>query len=255
MTVKFLILTGVNKMKVVILAGGLGTRLPEYTKKVPKPMVKVNNKPILIHIINHYIKFGFKDFIIAAGYKANVIKKYFKLSPIKKCKVQIIDTGIKSMTGGRLKRLKKYLGSDTFMMTYGDGLSNVNLKKLLEFHYKNKKLITLTAVRPPARFGAIKLVGKLAKTFNRPLWGIPNTTSSIPFFPPYLSICSRAGISDSPPSKPNLLVPVYFLSKKVSKNSAAVSLSKMAFFPLSVNISSGFIFSILSMIQSLCSLS
>ena len=166
MTVKILVLTGVNKMKVVILAGGLGTRLPEYTKKIPKPMVKVNNKPILIHIINHYIKFGFKDFIIAAGYKANVIKKYFKLSPIKKCKVQIIDTGIKSMTGGRLKRLKKYLGSDTFMMTYGDGLSNVNLKKLLEFYYKNKKLITLTAVRPPARFGAIKLVGKLAKTFK-----------------------------------------------------------------------------------------
>ncbi len=166
MTVKFLILTGVNKMKVVILAGGLGTRLPEYTKKVPKPMVKVNNKPILIHIINHYMKFGFKDFIIAAGYKANVIKKYFKLSPIKKCKVQIIDTGIKSMTGGRLKRLKKYLGSDTFMMTYGDGLSNVNLKRLLEFHNKYKKLITLTAVRPPARFGAIKLVGKFAKTFK-----------------------------------------------------------------------------------------
>ena len=121
-------------MKVVILAGGLGTRLPEYTKKVPKPMVKINNKPILVHIINHYIKFGFKDFIVAAGYKSNIIKKYFKLSPIKKCKVKIIDTGNKSMTGGRLKRLKKYLGTDTFMMTYGDGLSNINLKKLLNFH-------------------------------------------------------------------------------------------------------------------------
>ena len=164
--VKILILTGVNKMKVVILAGGLGTRLPEYTKKVPKPMVKINNKPILIHIINHYIKFGFKDFIIAAGYKANIIKKYFKFSPIKKCKVQIIDTGKNSMTGGRLKRLKKYLDNETFMMTYGDGLSNVNLKKLYNFHKKNKKLITLTAVRPPARFGAIKLVGKFAKTFK-----------------------------------------------------------------------------------------
>ena len=153
-------------MKVVILAGGLGTRLPEYTKKVPKPMVKINNKPILIHIINHYIKFGFKDFIIAAGYKANIIKKYFKFSPVKKCKVQIIDTGKNSMTGGRLKRLKGYLGNDTFMMTYGDGLSNVNLKKLYKFHKKYKKLITLTAVRPPARFGAIKLVGKFAKTFK-----------------------------------------------------------------------------------------
>tara|TARA_B100001057_G_scaffold316384_1_gene316542 strand:- start:7357 stop:8115 length:759 start_codon:yes stop_codon:yes gene_type:complete len=164
--VKILILTGVNKMKVVILAGGLGTRLPEYTKKVPKPMVKINNKPILTHIIHHYIRFGFKDFIIAAGYKANIIKKYFKFSPIKKCKVQIIDTGKNSMTGGRLKRLKKYLGNDTFMMTYGDGLSNVNLRKLYKFHKKYKKLITLTAVRPPARFGAIKLVGKFAKTFK-----------------------------------------------------------------------------------------
>jgi len=164
--VKILILTGVNKMKVVILAGGLGTRLPEYTKKIPKPMVKINNKPILIHIINHYIKFGFKDFLIAAGYKANIIKRYFKFTSIKKCKVQIIDTGKNSMTGGRLKRLKKYLGNETFMMTYGDGLSNVNLRKLYNFHKKHKKLITLTAVRPPARFGAIKLVGNYAKTFK-----------------------------------------------------------------------------------------
>ena len=156
----------IKDMKVIILAGGLGTRLSEFTKKVPKPMVKINNKPILIHIMNHYIKFGFKDFIIAVGYKANVIKEYFKSSPIKKCKVQIIDTGNKSMTGGRLKRLKKYLGNDTFMMTYGDGLSNVNLSKLYKFHKKNKKMITLTAVRPPARFGAIKLVGKYAKTFK-----------------------------------------------------------------------------------------
>ena len=153
-------------MKVIILAGGLGTRLSEFTKKVPKPMVKINNKPILIHIMNHYIKFGFKEFIIAVGYKANIIKEYFKSSPIKKCKVQIIDTGNKSMTGGRLKRLKKYLDNDTFMMTYGDGLSNVNLSKLYKFHKKNKKTITLTAVRPPARFGAIKLVGKYAKTFK-----------------------------------------------------------------------------------------
>ena len=156
----------IKDMKVIILAGGLGTRLSEFTKKVPKPMVKINNKPILIHIMNHYIKFGFKDFIIAAGYKAHIIKEYFKSSPIKKCKVQIIDTGKKSMTGGRLKRLKKYLGNDTFMMTYGDGLSNVNLNKLYKFHKKNKKMITLTAVRPPARFGAIKLVGKYAKTFK-----------------------------------------------------------------------------------------
>tara|TARA_B110000305_G_scaffold196573_1_gene221702 strand:+ start:188 stop:940 length:753 start_codon:yes stop_codon:yes gene_type:complete len=164
--IDILVTSGKFNMKVIILAGGLGTRLSEFTKKVPKPMVKINNKPILIHIMNHYIKFGFKDFIIAVGYKANVIKEYFKSSPIKKCKVQIIDTGNKSMTGGRLKRLKKYLGNDTFMMTYGDGLSNVNLSKLYKFHKKNKKMITLTAVRPPARFGAIKLVGKYAKTFK-----------------------------------------------------------------------------------------
>ena len=164
--IDILVTSGKFNMKVIILAGGLGTRLPEFTKKVPKPMVKINNKPILIHIMNHYIKFGFKDFIIAVGYKANIIKEYFKSSPIKKCKVQIIDTGNKSMTGGRLKRLKKYLGNDTFMMTYGDGLSNVNLNKLYKFHKKNKKMITLTAVRPPARFGAIKLVGKYAKTFK-----------------------------------------------------------------------------------------
>ena len=164
--INILVTSGKFNMKVIILAGGLGTRLSEFTKKVPKPMVKINNKPILIHIMNHYIKFGFKDFIIAAGHKANIIKEYFKSSPIKKCKVQIIDTGNKSMTGGRLKRLKKYLGNDTFMMTYGDGLSNVNLNKLYKFHKKNKKMITLTAVRPPARFGAIKLVGKYAKTFK-----------------------------------------------------------------------------------------
>lgn len=153
-------------MKIVILAGGLGTRLPEYTKKVPKPMVKINNKPILIHIMNHYIKFGFNDFIIAAGYKSSVIKRYFNSNLLKKYKVNIVDTGNKSMTGGRLKRLKNYLGNDTFMMTYGDGLSNVNLKKLLNFHKKHDKLVTLTAVRPPARFGAIKLIGKFAKTFK-----------------------------------------------------------------------------------------
>ena len=164
--IDILITCGKFNMKVIILAGGLGTRLSEFTKKVPKPMVKINNKPILIHIMNHYIKFGFKEFIIAVGYKANIIKEYFKSPPIKKCKVQIIDTGNKSMTGGRLKRLKKYLDNDTFMMTYGDGLSNVNLSKLYKFHKKNKKTITLTAVRPPARFGAIKLVGKYAKTFK-----------------------------------------------------------------------------------------
>ena len=152
-------------MKVVILAGGLGTRLSEYTKTIPKPMVKINGKPILIHIINHYLKYGFDNFYIALGYKGNFIKNYFKKNKVN-FKVNLIDTGLKTMTGGRLKRLKEKLGNDTFLLTYGDGISNVNLNKLIKFHKKNKKLITLTAVRPPARFGAIKIIGKKVKTFK-----------------------------------------------------------------------------------------
>ena len=152
-------------MKVVILAGGLGTRLSEYTKSIPKPMVKINGKPILIHIINHYLKYGFDNFYIALGYKGNFIKNYFKKNRVN-FKVNLIDTGLKTMTGGRLKRLKKKLGNDTFLLTYGDGISNVNLNKLIKFHKKNKKLITLTAVRPPARFGAIKILGNKVKTFK-----------------------------------------------------------------------------------------
>ena len=152
-------------MKVVILAGGLGTRLSEYTKTIPKPMVKINGKPILIHIINHYLKYGFDNFYIALGYKGNFIKNYFKKNKVN-FKVNLIDTGLKTMTGGRLKRLKEKLGNDTFLLTYGDGISNVNLNKLIKFHKKNKKLITLTAVRPPARFGTIKILGNKVKTFK-----------------------------------------------------------------------------------------
>jgi len=143
-------------MKVVLLAGGFGTRLSEYTKTIPKPMVKINGKPIIFHIMKHYAKYGFKDFHIALGYKSNVIKKYFKKNFFD-WKINLIETGNNTMTGGRLKKLKNFLGDDTFMMSYGDGLSNINLKKLLKFHQKNKKLVTLTAVRPPARFGAIKI--------------------------------------------------------------------------------------------------
>jgi len=146
-------------MKVVILAGGLGTRLSEYTKTIPKPMVKVNGLPILVYIMNHYIKFGFNDFIIAAGYKGIVIKKYFETNNIR-AKIKVINTGLKTMTGGRLKRLKKYLNKERFLLTYGDGISNIKINKLISFHKKNKFICTLTAVRPPARFGAIKLKGK-----------------------------------------------------------------------------------------------
>lgn len=152
-------------MKVVILAGGFGTRISEYSKTIPKPMITINKKPIIIHIMEHYFKHGFSDFYIALGYKSSVIKKYFKNKKFR-WNVNLVDTGLKTMTGGRLKRLKKILGNEAFLMTYGDGLSNVNLTKLLKFHNVNKKLVTLTAVRPPARFGAIKLAGNNVKVFK-----------------------------------------------------------------------------------------
>ena len=151
--------------KIVILAGGYGTRLSEYTKKIPKPMVKIKNKPILIHIMKHYANYGFKDFYIALGYKGNVIKNYFKKNKFS-WNIKLVDTGINTMTGGRIKKLKKYLGNESFFATYGDGISDINLNKLLKFHKRNKKLVTLTAVRPPARFGAIKLSGNKVKFFK-----------------------------------------------------------------------------------------
>ena len=144
-------------MKVVILAGGFGTRIAEYTKTIPKPMIKIKNKPIIHHIMDHYSKYGYKDFYIALGYKGNIIKKYFKKNKIPGWNINLIETGRNTMTGGRLKRLKKIINNETFHLTYGDGLSNVNLKKLVNFHKKNKKIATLTAVRPPARFGAVKI--------------------------------------------------------------------------------------------------
>jgi glucose-1-phosphate cytidylyltransferase len=153
-------------MKVVILAGGMGTRIKEFTKTIPKPMITINKKPILVHIMQHYSNFGFKDFYIALGYKGNIIKSYFKKKKFKNWNINCIETGKKTMTGGRLKRLKKYLKNDTFLMTYGDGLSDVNLKNLVKFHKKTKKTITLTAVRPPARFGVIKIKNNKVKYFK-----------------------------------------------------------------------------------------
>ena len=123
-------------MKVVILAGGFGTRISEYTKTIPKPMIPIKKTPILIHIINHYKKFNFNEFYIAMGYKSKIIRNYFKKHKIQNCKINLIDTGLNTMTGGRLKRLEKYLKNDTFLMTYGDGLSNVNLRNLIKFHKK-----------------------------------------------------------------------------------------------------------------------
>ncbi len=165
-------------MKIVILAGGLGTRLSEYTHSIPKPMVKIGKLPIVVHIMSHYLRYGFSDFILATGYKSFVFKKYFKnfeksSKPFnfqikkKTCKVNIVDTGLNTLTGGRLKKIGKYLeNDDDFMFTYGDGISSVNLKKLLNFHKKNKRLITVTAVRPPARFGEIVLSKNKVKSFK-----------------------------------------------------------------------------------------
>ena len=152
-------------MKVILLAGGLGTRLSEYTKTIPKPMIDIGGKPMLLHIMKHFARYGYKDFYIALGYKGEIIKKFFN-KKFFDWNINLIETGKNTMTGGRLKRLKKYIGEETFMMTYGDGLSNINLKKLLKFHKKNKKLVTLTAVRPPGRFGALKLNGKRVSYFK-----------------------------------------------------------------------------------------
>ena len=152
-------------MKVVLLAGGFGTRLSGHTKTTPKPMIDICGKPLLLHIMKFYANHGFKEFYIATGYKGKIIKKFFN-KKFFDWKINIINTGKNTMTGGRLKRLEKYIGNETFMMTYGDGLSNVNLKKLLNFHKKNKKIVTLTAVRPPARFGAIKIKGNQVSYFK-----------------------------------------------------------------------------------------
>lgn len=152
-------------MKTVILAGGFGTRLSEYTDSIPKPMVPIGNKPILEHIMRTFARYGYNDFIIALGYKGNVIKKYFKHFS-KKWKINLIDTGINTQTGGRVKRLEYMLKKERFFLTYGDGLCDINLNKLLKFHKKNKKIITVTAVRPPARFGSLLIKKNIVKEFN-----------------------------------------------------------------------------------------
>lgn len=164
-------------MKVVILAGGFGTRFSEETSNKPKPMIMIGEKPIIWHIMNYYSNYGFNDFIVCAGYKSNLIKEFFLnyyplnsdfeidlkthsikylKSSITKWKVSIIDTGLHTMTGGRLKKISNFIDGP-FMMTYGDGLANVNLDELYNFHKNHRKLATVTAVRPPARFGAIKI--------------------------------------------------------------------------------------------------
>ncbi len=144
-------------MKVIILCGGKGTRLSEETKIIPKPLVRIGNKPILVHIINYYKKFGFNNFIIPVGYKGYLIKEYFSKSNFDK-NIKIVDTGLNAMTGRRLLKLKNFFKvNENFMLTYGDGLSDVDISKTLKFHLKHKKIATLTAVRPPVRFGELRL--------------------------------------------------------------------------------------------------
>ena len=152
-------------MKVVILAGGFGTRLSEYTDTIPKPMVPVGGKPIIEHIMDIYSNHGHKDFYIALGYKGEKIKEHFKNSK-KNWNINLIDTGSDTMTGGRLKRLQQYLSNETFLLTYGDGISDININEKIKFHKKHKRTITISAVRPPARFGSLTLNGSIVTKFK-----------------------------------------------------------------------------------------
>lgn len=173
-------------MKVVILAGGKGTRLTEETEMRPKPMVEIGGRPILWHIMKHYAHYGFTEFVIALGYKGHDIKRYFfdylrfsgsvtvdlatgdvksHTPPHDQWTVHLIDTGEETLTGGRVKRLKDILEDETFMVTYGDGVSNVDLRALVEFHRRQGKIATVTAVRPPARFGGLNFEEDLITRF------------------------------------------------------------------------------------------
>jgi glucose-1-phosphate cytidylyltransferase len=151
-------------MQVVILAGGFGTRLSEETDLIPKPMVRIGNIPILHHIMEFYSKFGHKDFVIALGYKAEVIEEYFKNSDYSKWNIKLVDTGLETSTAGRIKKLENLLEGQ-FMLTYGDGLANLNIDQLLDHHNRFNKIATVTAVRPPARFGTIEISNGLVTRF------------------------------------------------------------------------------------------
>jgi len=152
-------------MKAIILAGGKGLRFGSVTKSIPKPMVMIGNKPMLWHILNLLSSNGIKDFIICVGYKGNIIKKY--VSSIKEnWNIQCVDTGLNTLTGKRIGLIKHMIKDQYFLMTYGDGLSDVNLKKLVNFHKTKKALATLTAVRPPSRFGVIKIHNDKVKVFK-----------------------------------------------------------------------------------------
>jgi glucose-1-phosphate cytidylyltransferase len=175
-------------MKVVILAGGFGTRISEESHLVPKPMIKIGDKPILWHIMKYYSSFGHNDFIICGGYKQEVIKEFFNnyhihMSDVtfdyknnsiithnsykEPWKVTVLDTGLNTMTGGRIKKVEQYLEDENFLLTYGDGVSDVNIDELIEFHMNSKKLATITAVQPGGRFGSLEISNNLEITkFN-----------------------------------------------------------------------------------------
>ncbi len=177
-----------KNIPVVILCGGQGTRLQEETAYKPKPLVEIGGRPVLWHIMQHYARYGFQEFYLALGYKGEMIKKYFldfyalnqnfsvslengqvrtiQENGVESWQVHLIDTGQSTMTGGRLKKLAPLIGERTFLMTYGDGVSNINLEKLLTFHRERQALVTLTAVRPPARFGAIEFDGHRIRHFK-----------------------------------------------------------------------------------------
>jgi len=180
-------------MKVLILAGGLGTRLAEETSARPKPMVEIGGKPMLWHIMSLYASHGFNDFLIACGYKGEMIKEYFHNylvhnsdlfinlkdgsskvanSAVPDWQIGLIDTGLHTLTGGRLRRLRSFLGNQTFMVTYGDGLADIDLKALVKFHRAHGKLATVTAVSPIARFGSLGLTGdRVTKFAEKPQTG------------------------------------------------------------------------------------
>jgi len=151
-------------MQVVILAGGLGTRLSEETDLIPKPMVRIGSIPILLHIMNFYSSFGHKDFVVALGYKSDVVIEYFENNKNSELSITLVDTGLDTSTGGRIKLLEDQLDEE-FMLTYGDGLSNVNIDDLLKHHKRFGKIATVTAVRPPARFGTIETSNGLVTKF------------------------------------------------------------------------------------------
>ena len=181
-------------MKTVLLAGGVGTRLAEETQVVPKPLVEIGGRPILWHIMKIYGAAGFEEFVVALGYKGAVIKRFFfdlqllggsytldlktgettqHDGPPEQWKVHLVETGLNTQTGGRVKRLKDWIGNETFMLTYGDGVADVDLKALLAFHKSHGRLATVTAVRPPARFGGIALddAGKVETFIEKPQIG------------------------------------------------------------------------------------